>query len=152
MILKKNINPKNNMKNVLLVLLVLLTLDSYSQVGTLPQLFRSTIYVDTVKIPQLELDEFFLSLDILEQQDSIKSILILDLETQIKNYNFLSQQDSLILNYKNQELVLLKNQINLYDNRLSQIDKWYYKPWVGFVGGIATSVLMIHIIDYSLPK
>ena len=152
MILKKNINLKNNMKNILLILLVLLTLNGYSQAGTLPQLFRSTTYIDTVKIPQLELDEFFTSLDTLEQQDSLKSILIIGLESQIKNYNLLSQQDSLILNYKNQEVTLLKSQINLYDSRLSQIDKWYYKPWVGFVGGVVTSVLMIHIIDYSLPK
>ena len=140
------------MKNILLVLLVLLTLKSYSQLGTLPQIYRSKVYVDTIKIPQLELDEFFAALDTLEQQDSIKSILIIGLESQIKNYNILSQQDSLILNYKNQEMILLKNQINLYDNRLNQVDRWYNKPWIGFIGGIATSVLMIHIIDYSLPK
>jgi hypothetical protein len=152
MILKKNINQKNNMKNILLVLLVLLTLKSYSQLGTLPQIFHSKIYVDTVRVPQLELDDFFAALDTLEQQDSIKSILIIDLESQIKNYNILSQQDSLILNYKNQEMVLLKNQINLYNNRLNQVDRWYNKPWIGFIGGIAATLLTIHIIDYSLPK
>ena len=39
-----------------------------------------------VEIPEAELEEFFLALDTLEYQDSIKSILIKDLEVQILNY------------------------------------------------------------------
>tara|TARA_R110000796_G_scaffold93305_2_gene197816 strand:+ start:1411 stop:1833 length:423 start_codon:yes stop_codon:yes gene_type:complete len=140
------------MKSILLILLSFLTLNSYSQVGTLPTLSYSKIYVDTIKIPQLELDEFFAALDTLEQQDSIKSILIIDLESQIKNYTLLMQQDSLILSYKSQEITLLKSQINLYDNRLNQIDKWYNKPWVGAIGGVIGTIITIHVIDYSLPK
>ena len=54
---------------------------------------------DTAHIPQKELNNFFLSLDTLEQQDSLKSILIIDLELQLKNYKMLSQQDSLLLFY-----------------------------------------------------
>ncbi len=70
---------------------------------------------------------------------------------QIKNYNLLSQQDSLILNFKNQEILLLNEQIKLYNNRLNQVDKWYKKPWVGVVGGIAGTLITIHVIDYTLP-
>ena len=107
---------------------------------------------DTAHIPQQELNNFFLSLDTLEQQDSLKSILIIDLELQLKNYKMLSQQDSLLLFYKNQETVLLNNQIDLHLKRLKSISKWYNKPWVGFIGGVTTTILMVHIIDYSLPK
>ena len=107
---------------------------------------------DTAHIPQKELNNFFLSLDTLEQQDSLKSILIIDLELQLKNYKMLSQQDSLLLFYRNQETVLLNNQIDLHLKRLKSISRWYNKPWVGFIGGVATTVLMVHIIDYSLPK
>ena len=107
---------------------------------------------DTAHIPQRELNNFFLSLDTLEQQDSLKSILIINLELQLKNYKMLSQQDSLLLFYKNQETVLLNNQIDLHLKRLKSISRWYNKPWVGFIGGVATTVLMVHIIDYSLPK
>mgnify|MGYP003641947702 FL=1 len=107
---------------------------------------------DTAHIPQRELNNFFLSLDTLEQQDSLKSILIIDLELQLKNYKMLSQQDSLLLFYRNQETVLLNNQIDLHLKRLKSISRWYNKPWVGFIGGVTTTVLMIHIIDYSLPK
>ena len=126
------------MRSLFLIILLLLTLKSYSQ--------------DTVKIPQDELEEFFLAVDTLKEQDSIKSVLITDLELQIKNYTLLSQQDSLILNYRSQEITLLKDQIKLYDNRLNQVDKWYKKPWVGVVGGVVGTLFTIHIIDYSLPK
>jgi len=107
---------------------------------------------DTIQIPQTELNNFFLSLDTLEYQDSLKSILILDLELQLKNYKLLSQQDSLLLFYKSQETILLNSQIDLHLKRLKSIDRWYHKPWVGFIGGITTTVLMVHMIDYSLPK
>jgi len=126
------------MKSILFTLLTFITLNCYSQ--------------DTVQIPQEELNTFFLSIDTLRQQDSIKTILISDLELQLKNHILLTQQDSLILNYKSQEIILLKDQIILYDNRLKQVDKWYKKPWVGVVGGVIGTLITIHVLDYSLPQ
>ena len=126
------------MRGVFLLLLVLITLKGYSQ--------------DTIQIPQEELNNFFLSVDTLKEQDSIKTVLISDLELQIKNYNLLSNQDSLILSYKNQEIDLLRYQIKLYDDRLKQVDKWYKKPWMGVVSGVVATLITIHVIDYSLPK
>ena len=126
------------MKNIILIILTFISLNSYGQ--------------DTIKIPQQELKSFFLAIDTLKQQDSIKSILIKDLEVQIKNYTLLTQQDSLIIRYKKQEIFLLKDQINLYDVRLKYVDKWYKKPWVGFVSGFVGALITIHIVDYSLPK
>tara|TARA_R110000751_G_scaffold206543_1_gene310582 strand:+ start:270 stop:680 length:411 start_codon:yes stop_codon:yes gene_type:complete len=136
--LKKSIELKNSMRGVFFFLLVFTVLKGYSQ--------------DTVQIPQDELNNFFLSVDTLKEQDSIKTVLISDLELQIKNFNLLSNQDSLILSYKNQEVDLLKYQIKLYDNRLNQIDKWYKKPWIGVVSGVVATLITIHVIDYSLPK
>tara|TARA_R110000765_G_scaffold351285_1_gene441274 strand:+ start:227 stop:637 length:411 start_codon:yes stop_codon:yes gene_type:complete len=136
--LKKSIELKNSMRGVFFFLLVFTVLKGYSQ--------------DTVQIPQDELNNFFLSVDTLKEQDSIKTVLISDLELQIKNFNLLSNQDSLILSYKNQEIDLLKYQIKLYDNRLNQIDKWYKKPWIGVVSGVVATLITIHVIDYSLPK
>ena len=126
------------MRTLFLILTLLITFKSHSQ--------------DTIKIPQSELEEFFLAVDTLKQQDSIKSTLISDLEYQIKNHILLSQQDSLILNYKEKEVLILKDQIKLYSDRLNQVDKWYKKPWVGFASGFVGTLITIHIIDYSLPK
>lgn len=125
------------MKNFIFIILSFITFNCYSQ--------------DTIEIPQNELEEFFLAIDTLKQQDSIKSALINDLEFQIRNYKLLTHQDSLIINYKNQEIDLLSSQIKLYDDRLNQVDKWYKKPWVGVVGGVVGTLITIHVIDYSLP-
>ena len=129
---------KNSMKNILLILLTIITFNCYSQ--------------DLVEIPPHELEEFFLAIDTLKEQDSIKTILISDLESQIRNYEVLTKQDSLLLNYRFQEVNLLKDQIKLYDDRLKQVDKWYKKPWVGVVGGVIGTLITIHVLDYSLPQ
>ncbi len=129
---------KNSMKNILLILLTIITFNCYSQ--------------DLVEIPPHELEEFFSAIDTLKEQDSIKTILISDLESQIRNYEVLTKQDSLLLNYRFQEVNLLKDQIKLYDDRLKQVDKWYKKPWVGVVGGVIGTLVTIHVLDYSLPQ
>ena len=126
------------MKQLLLTLLLGVSSICYSQ--------------DTLRIPQAELEEFFLALDTLRAQDSIKTVLISDLEAEIILYHKLSQQDSLILNYKNQEINLLNEQIDLYVNRLDQVDKWYNKPWIGFAGGFIGTIVLIRAIDYTLPE
>tara|TARA_B100000927_G_scaffold275032_1_gene254726 strand:- start:771 stop:1151 length:381 start_codon:yes stop_codon:yes gene_type:complete len=126
------------MKNILLILLTIITFNCYSQV--------------IVEIPEEELEEVFLAIDTLKQQDEVKSILIFDLESQIRNYEMLSKQDSMILDYRLQQVKLLNEQIKLYDDRLRKVDKWYKKPWVGVVGGVVGTLITIHVIDYSLPK
>ena len=106
---------------------------------------------DTISIPQSELNQFFQAVEDLEYKDSLKTVLIQDLEYQIKNYEFLSIQDSTLLSYKQQEIKLLNEQIKIYDDRLRKVDKWYKKPWIGFVAGTLTTVLTIHVINYTLP-
>ena len=107
---------------------------------------------DTIQIPAVELQEFILAVDTLESQDSIKTLLINQLEHEIKLHVLLAEQDSLIILYKDQEILLLNEQIELQIDRLAQVDKWYNKPWVGFAGGALGTVLLIHVIDYTLPQ
>ena len=126
------------MKNILLILLMIITFNCYSQV--------------IIEIPEDELEEVFLAIDTLKQQDKLKSSLIFDLESQVRNYEMLSKQDSLLLNYRLQQVKLLNEQIKLYDDRLKQVDKWYKKPWVGVVGGVVGTLITIHVLDYSLPQ
>lgn len=106
---------------------------------------------DTLQIPAVELEEFFLALDTLHTQDSIKAVLINDLEYQIILHEQLNQQDSLIVLYKDQEIELLNEQINLYIDRLNKVDKWYNKPWIGVTGGFLGTVILINTINYTLP-
>ena len=78
------------MKNILITLFLGLSSIGYSQ--------------DTLQIPAVELEEFFLALDTLEVQDSAKTVLIQELEFQIKLHEQLAKQDSLIILYKDQEI------------------------------------------------
>ena len=79
---------------------------------------------------------------------TIKTIYISNLETELVLLKNLTTQDSLLLSYKNQEVQLLNEQIELYDKRLNQVDKWYNKPWIGVVG----TILFLNAVDYTLPK
>ena len=106
---------------------------------------------DTLQIPQTELEEFFLALDTLRTQDSVKTVLIQELEFQIKLHEQLAKQDSLIILYKDQEIRLLNEEIDLYVYRLDKVDKWYNRPWVGVAGGFLGTMFLINTIGYTLP-
>ena len=115
------------MKKILLVLLLMVSVNCFSQTEN-----------DSILIPRIELNEVFDAIDELTKQDSIKNALISDLKLQVNNYRLLAKQDSMILNYHNRQIELLNIEIKLYDDRLKKVDKWYNKPWVGFVVGAAT--------------
>jgi hypothetical protein len=93
-----------------------------------------------------------LALDTLEVQDSLKTSLILDLERTIKFYELLSEQDSLIIKFKDEEIYLLNEQIQLHLDRLDQVDKWYNKPAVGITAGFLGTIILIQALDYTLPE
>ena len=107
---------------------------------------------DTLQISSVELEEFFLALDTLETQDSIKTVLIKQLEYEILVYERIAEQDSLIISYKDQEILLLNEQIDLHLDRLNQVDKWHNKPIVGVTAGVLGTVLLIQALDYTLPQ
>lgn len=101
---------------------------------------------DSTTISNIELNKVFSAIDTLVEQDSIKTVLINDLNNQIKLYQTLSQQDSIILNTKDRQMVILNETIDLYDERLKKVDKWYNKAWVGIIEGMALTTLSSWII------
>ena len=119
-----------------LLILVLLGVSSFS------------LSQDTLQIPAEELEEFFLAMDTLKTQDSLKTILILELEKQITFHKELNDHNDLLLRYKDEEIELLNEQTKLYNKRLTQVDKWYKKPWVGAV----SMIFFLHAVDYTLPQ
>ena len=74
-----------------------------------------------IKIPESELEQFFLAIDTLKQSDSLKTILIEDLEVQLSNYYFLNQKNESILLVKDEEIVLLSSQIKLCEGAFDAI-------------------------------
>ena len=120
------------MKNLLFILATIISLNSFAQ-------------DKIVKIPQSELDAFFLAVDTLEQQDSIKTILIKDLELQLNNFRALNAKNESILLNQNEEIILLNDQIKLYSDRLKITDRWYNKRWFGIVIGVAGTSTAIYL-------
>ena len=125
------------MKNLLIIIFFSLSGTFYAQ--------------DTLHIPANELEEFFLALDTLEIQDSSKAVLIEELERTIKLYELLAEQDSLVIMYKDEEIFLLNQQIQLHLDYIKSQNRWYNKPAVGAAAGILGTILLIQTLDYTLP-
>jgi len=91
-------------------------------------------------------------MDLLVEQDSINNLLILQLESEVRLFETIIKQDSLVLNYNKEEIALLEIQIQLYNDRLKQVDKWYEKRPFGIIIGVAGTIGLIHVIGYTLPE
>jgi len=107
---------------------------------------------DTIPVPQTELDGIIEAMDTLVEQDSISNLIILSLETEVRLFETIIKQDSLVLAYKQEQIVLLESQIKLYDDRLNHVDKWYDKRPFGVVIGVLGTIGIIHVIGYTLPE
>jgi len=120
------------MKNILLIFAIILSINCTAQDRI-------------VKIPQSELDGFFLALDTLEYQDSIKTLYITDLELQLLNKTQLNfNNESIIINLDTERL-LLNEQIKLYNDRLKITDAWYNKRWFGVIVGVVGTSTAIYL-------
>lgn len=111
----------------------------------------NSIAQDTIRIPQAEVDEIIAVMDTLIEQDSINNALIKQYELLITDYENLIKQDSLILSFREREIYLYNEQIKLYEKKIKVVDKWYNKRPFGFIIGVATSVVLIHTVGYTLP-
>lgn len=120
---------------VILFSFILFSLTTFSQVTD-----------DSTTISNVELEEVFKAIDTLVYQDSVKTVLINDLTYQLSLYKTLSQQDSILLETKNKQIVILNETIDLYDERLKKVDKWYNKAWVGIIEGMALTTLSSWIV------
>jgi hypothetical protein len=107
---------------------------------------------DTIQVPQVELDGIIEAMDTLVEQDSINTLIIFSLESEIRHFETILKQDSLVLAYKQEQIILLETQIQLYDDRLNQVDKWYDKRPFGVVIGVLGTIGLIHVIGYTLPE
>ena len=126
------------MKQLIVILISLASLNTFAQ--------------DTLHIPQSEIDDIILVMDTLAEQDSINNVLIKQQSEQIANYELLAKQDSMLLSFKSVQINLYKEQTKLYEQKLRLSDKWWNKRPFGYILGVASTILLIHTIDYALPR
>ena len=120
------------MKKILFILATIISVNCFAQ-------------DKIVKIPQSELDAFFLAVDTLQYQDSIKTILIADLELQLLNKTNLNFTNETIILNQNYEIEMLNDQIKLYEDRLKITDRWYNKRWFGVVVGVVSTSTVVYL-------
>jgi len=120
------------MKKLLFILSILFTLNSFGQ-------------DKIVKIPQSELDAFFLAIDTLEYQDSIKTVMIKDLQLQNTHFFNLRVNDMAKFSAKDEEIVLLNDRLKLYEDRLKITNAWYNQRWFGVVVGVVGTSTAIYL-------
>ena len=98
----------------------------------------------------VEIDSLF---QVYEQTDSLQKLEINLLNTQIANYITLQTQDSLHIAFMGEKADLLNQRIDLYIDLTKELrPKWYNAPKIHFFLGMVGTVVLIHTIDYTLPR
>ena len=80
------------------------------------------------------------SLKSLEYRDSTNTIIISNLNDQIKLYMEQHANDSLLISLNERKSILLNDKIKLYDELIKEVaPKWYENKWLWFTIGVLTT-------------
>ena len=99
---------------------------------------------------QSELLGIFSNVRKLEKSDSLKTILITELEREIQLNESLHAKDSVSIMFRDQEIELLNRSVNLHKQLIQIVEpKWYDSKYIWFIIGsgtfIATSYVTMNI-------
>jgi len=121
------------MRNLILVLILLTPVWAFTQTHTFTE--------DEV----VKMDSLF---QVYEQTDSINKIEISLLREQLNNYQTLHKQDSIHLMYLDENVMILNQRIKLYVDLTKELEpKWFKKPAVHFLLGVATIVTSSWVVS-----
>ena len=130
------------MKNLLTIIFLLFTFISYAQTKDYKPAYELSKKLNT---------EYKLKITSLDSVIFKQDLYISDLNNIILVNNKLSSQDSLHISLLVQQKDFLNKNINLYKKELDRRDKFWNKPAFGIILGVAGTVGLIHVIDYTLP-
>ena len=130
------------MKKILTIIFILFTFISYAQTKDYKPAYELSKKLNT---------EYKLKITSLDSVIFKQDLYISDLNNIILVNNKLSSQDSLHISLLVQQKDFLNKNINLYKKELDRRDKFWNKPAFGIILGVAGTVGLIHVIDYTLP-
>tara|TARA_B100000029_G_scaffold110370_1_gene102249 strand:+ start:7427 stop:7804 length:378 start_codon:yes stop_codon:yes gene_type:complete len=82
----------------------------------------------------------------LELKDSLHVSLVIDLEKQISLLEDNAKSDSLIIDFRTQQLQLQKETINLYKEKVKVVKpKWHENKWLWFVYGVGATAISVNL-------
>lgn len=100
---------------------------------------------DTVCVPVVQLQRMRKEVTELRRRDSVNADIKENLRSQVRELETVVRQDSVVITTLEKELDFRKQQIDLRDERIgnleSRLRKQEVRKWVYFVGGAATVVL-----------
>jgi len=131
------------MKNILTVIFLLFTFLSYSQTKDYKPAYELTKQLNT---------QYKIKITSLDSVVSTQDLYIEDLQSIILVNKKLTANDSLHISLLVQQKDFLNKNINLYKKELDRRDKFWNRPLFGVILGVAGTVGLIHVIDYSLPR
>ena len=130
------------MKNILTIIFLLFTFLSYSQTKDYKPAYEITKQLNT---------EYKLKITSLDSVIIKDALYIEDLHSIILVNKKLTAIDSLHISLLVHQEDFLNKNINLYKKELDRRDKFWNKPAFGIILGVAGTVGLIHVIDYTLP-
>ena len=82
----------------------------------------------------------------LELKDSLHVSLVIDLEKQISLLEDNAKSDSLIIDFRTQQLQLQEETINLYKEKVKVVrPKWHENKWLWFVYGVGATAISVNL-------
>jgi len=79
-------------------------------------------------------------------KDSLNVSLVGDLEKQISLLEENAKSDSLIIDFRTQQLQLQKETINLYKEKVKVVKpKWHENKWLWFVYGVGATAISVNL-------
>ena len=131
------------MKHILILLFLLFTFLSYSQSKDYQPAYELSKELNTqYKLKITSLDSVITKQDIHIQ--NLQSIIVVKSKVAL--------QDSLHISFLDQQKQFLNQNITLYKKELANRDTFWNKPVFGFVVGITSTIVLIHIVNYTLPR
>ena len=99
-----------------------------------------------VSVPETDVLEWAQNLQRLEKADSSNQIIINDLELIISKLEENAKSDSLIINFRTQQLQLQKETIKLYKEKVKVVKpKWHENKWLWFVYGVGSTAISVNL-------
>ena len=107
---------------------------------------------DSICFPEEQVLRISNKIKNLEQTDSLQKVLIGELKYQNQQYKDYQQRDSLLMDFKNQEIVLREHQVELYLDLYKQTKpKWYDKKFIWFSVGAGTIISSSWVVSNIKP-
>ena len=99
-----------------------------------------------VSVPEADVLEWAQNLQRLEKADSSNQIIINDLELIISKLEENAKSDSLIIDFRTQQLQLQKETIKLYKEKVKVVKpKWHENKWLWFVYGVGSTAISVNL-------